>query len=93
MTGKSQDKPLIRESRQNTENIKYCLLLHNDEVNTFDYVIESLVEVCNHSGIQAEQCAMIAHYKGMCEIKRGSYNELKEMQTGLAGRGLISTIE
>ena len=93
MTGKSQDKPLIRKNQNNIDNNLHYLLLHNDEVNTFEYVISSLVEVCKHSGVQAEQCAIIAHYKGRSEVKSGTIEELKEIQSRLAIKGLTSTIE
>ncbi len=93
MTGKSQDKPFIRDSRTNGIKGMHLLILFNDEINSFDFVIKSLVEICNHSGIQAEQCAMLAHYKGRCEVKRGDYEELKDMQSGLVSRGLVSMIE
>lgn len=93
MAGKSKDRPLFSENTGNEEAGFHSLYLHNDDINTFDYVIGSLVDVCNHSGIQAEQCAMIAHYKGRSEVKTGGQEELKEMQSGLASKGLISTIE
>jgi ATP-dependent Clp protease adaptor protein ClpS len=93
MRGKSQDKPFLKENRGNQLNNRYSLYLHNDEVNTFNYVIESLVEVCRHSGVQAEQCAMIAHYKGRSEVKNGNLEELQEMKAALAIRGLTATIE
>ena len=53
------------------------LLLLNDDVNTFDYVIETLVKVCKHTYEQAETCAMITHYKGKCVVKSGTYEELE----------------
>ena len=53
------------------------LLLLNDDVNTFDYVIEVLMKVCHHTLEQAETCAMITHYKGKCSVKSGTYEELK----------------
>jgi ATP-dependent Clp protease adaptor protein ClpS len=53
------------------------LVLYNDDVNTFEYVIELLVKYCHHSTTQAEQCAYIVHYKGKCQVKRGQYEKLK----------------
>jgi len=67
------------------------LILFNDDVNSFDFVIESLVEVCDHDPVQAEQCALVAHFKGKCGIKTGSIIELSPMNTELNNRG-ISTI-
>ena len=69
------------------------LVLHNDEVNTFDFVIECLVEICNHEPEQAEQCALIAHFKGKCSIKTGDTQVLKPYQKELSGRGLTVTID
>ncbi len=72
---------------------KRVLLLHNDEVNTFDFVIKSLVEVCNHNNEQAEQCAYITHYRGKCDVKVGSFDFLHPMKNILADKGLSVTIE
>jgi ATP-dependent Clp protease adaptor protein ClpS len=69
------------------------LVLFNDEVNSFEFVISSLVEVCKHEFIQAEQCAMIAHLKGKCFIKNGTYPEIKPMYDELTLRGLTVSIE
>lgn len=67
------------------------LILFNDDVNSFDFVIESLVEVCDHEPVQAEQCALVAHFKGKCGIKSGTLNELSPMNNELNNRG-ISTV-
>ena len=67
------------------------LILFNDDINSFDFIIESLVEVCDHDPEQAEQCAMIAHFNGKCGIKFGSLSELTPMNNELNNRG-ISTI-
>jgi ATP-dependent Clp protease adaptor protein ClpS len=69
------------------------LILHNDEVNTFDFVIDTLIEVCNHDILQAEQCAMITHYKGKCDVKNGSLEVLKPMKDQLISKGLNATID
>ncbi len=68
------------------------LILFNDDVNTFDYVIDSLVEVCNHDVVQAEQCAYLVHYTGKCEVKNGTYDHLKPMRIELSRRGLSVAI-
>ena len=68
------------------------LVLYNDDFNTFDHVIESLVEICNHNPIQAEQCAMIVHFKGKCAVKSGDYNELLAMHRQLSDRDLTVEI-
>jgi ATP-dependent Clp protease adaptor protein ClpS len=69
------------------------LVLYNDDVNSFDFVIESLVEVCKHDFEQAEQCALIAHFKGRCAVKSGSYDELKGMSDELTQRRLTVAVE
>lgn len=69
------------------------IVLYNDDVNTFDYVIDSLVEVCDHDPLQAEQCTLIVHYKGKCAVKKGSFEELKPRCTALLNRGLSAEIE
>ncbi len=68
------------------------IMLFNDEVNTFDWVISSLIEVCEHSPEQAEQCAVITHYKGKCAVKSGSYAELEPKCSSLLHRGLSAEI-
>lgn len=72
---------------------KYNLILHNDEHNTFDFVIESLIKVCRHEPEQAEQCAFITHYKGKCDVKKGSFTFLKPQKDALTERGLSVTID
>ncbi len=69
------------------------LILFNDEVNTFDFVIETLVEVCDHSPEQAEQCAWIAHFKGKCPVKSGDEHSLNPYFNELSSRGLTVSIE
>ena len=69
------------------------LVLHNDDTNTFDYVMEILIEICDHSATQAEQCATITHYKGKCEVKSGSVTAMKELRYQLISRGLKATVD
>ena len=69
------------------------IILYNDDVNTFDHVINTLISVCDHSLEQAEQCSLIVHYKGKCGVKSGSYSELKPMCTKLLQAGLSAEIE
>jgi ATP-dependent Clp protease adaptor protein ClpS len=71
----------------------YSLIVWNDEVNTFEWVIETLMEVCGHSLEQAEQCAMLIHTKGKYSVKRGSYDELKPQCDAITERGIGATIE
>ncbi|HEX4887794.1 MAG TPA: ATP-dependent Clp protease adaptor ClpS [Luteibaculaceae bacterium] len=69
------------------------LVLYNDDVNTFDFVIACLVELCEHDLIQAEQCAMLVHFKGKCGVKRGAPDALKPICEALLERGLSAKIE
>jgi ATP-dependent Clp protease adaptor protein ClpS len=69
------------------------LVLHNDDTNTFDYVMEILIEICDHSTTQAEQCATITHYKGKCEVRSGSVTAMKELRYQLISRGLKATVD
>lgn len=69
------------------------LVVHNDDVNTFEWVIESLMEICGHSEEQAEQCAWIIHTKGKYAVQTGSRENLKPMREQLVDRGINATIE
>ncbi|MBX2971697.1 MAG: ATP-dependent Clp protease adaptor ClpS [Flavobacteriales bacterium] len=69
------------------------IVVHNDDVNTFDHVIASLVEVCDHEPIQAEQCAWIVHNNGKCSVKRGTYDQLEARCHALQQRGLSAVIQ
>ncbi|MGN6343486.1 MAG: ATP-dependent Clp protease adaptor ClpS [Ginsengibacter sp.] len=72
---------------------RYQLVVWNDEVNTFQWVIETLVEVCGHTPEQAEQSAMIIHTKGKYAVKEGAYNVLKPMRDTIVERGINATVE
>ena len=69
------------------------LVLHNDDINTFDYVMKTLVDVCDHSLNQAEQCATITHYKGKCDVRSGVLEEMKELRYQLISKGLNATVD
>lgn len=69
------------------------LVLYNDDSNTFDYVMEVLVEICDHSLTQAEQCATITHFKGRCEVRTGTLTAMKELRYQLISRGLKATVD
>ncbi len=75
-----------------TEN-RYSLVVWNDEINTFEWVIETLVEICHHSQEQAEQCAMLIHTKGNYAVKNGSYKFLKPKCDAITDRKIGATIE
>jgi ATP-dependent Clp protease adaptor protein ClpS len=69
------------------------LIVHNDDVNTFDWVIEALMDICDHTLEQAEQCSILIHYKGRASVKNGSLNELKPLKQALLDRTISVTIE
>jgi len=73
---------------QNKDDILLEILLFNDQDNSIDYVMSCLVRYCNHNPLQAEQCAMITHYNGMCSIKHGVLSELLPIVTELENKNL-----
>ncbi|CAN5124796.1 ATP-dependent Clp protease adaptor ClpS [soil metagenome] len=75
------------------EQFPFNLIVWNDDVNTFDWVIKTLMEVCNHTEEQAEQCALIIHHKGKCSVKNGDYDMLKPMCDAITERTISATIE
>jgi len=78
---------------QKEKVVKQCeIVLYNDDVNTFDHVIETLIWVCEHTPEQAEQCSIIVHHNGKCTVKTGLYNELKPRCTMLLEAGLSAEI-
>jgi ATP-dependent Clp protease adaptor protein ClpS len=92
---KSNIKTDTRESTDvMTSHENPCsLIVWNDEVNSFDWVIETLIEVCGHSQEQAEQCSYIIHFQGKYAVKEGSYDELKPMCDAITERGIGATVE
>ena len=89
---KRKESPVSKENNVDDDR-SYTLVLYNDEHNTFDHVIKSLVEICGHDEVQAEQCALIAHLKGSCEVKSGIFNIVNSMCGGLGERDLTSDIK
>lgn len=85
---KIQEDVLVEESLGNQNEI----VLFNDDVNTFDHVIDTLVRVCKHTPEQAEQCSILVHYKGKCTVKTGVYEELIPQCTQLLEAGLSAEI-
>ncbi|NND15320.1 MAG: ATP-dependent Clp protease adaptor ClpS [Eudoraea sp.] len=82
-------RELLLEEQQVTVNE---IVLFNDDVNTFEHVIDTLIDVCDHTPEQAEQCSLIVHYNGKCTVKTGEYNELKPRCTRLLQAGLSAEI-
>ncbi len=87
-------KELIKEKTASLDTIleNHSIVLFNDDVNTFDHVINSLVKYCDHSSVQAEQCAHIVHYNGKCQVKTGNINKLKPICSALLDKGLSAEI-
>lgn len=75
------------------EDTGYQLIVWNDEVNTFEWVIKALMEICGHSYEQAEQCSLIIHFKGKYSVKTGDYDTLNPMREGIVDRGINATLE
>lgn len=92
-TNKSFENPEQSEVENIGNSFSNNLILHNDEQNSFEYVIESLISICNHNELQAEQCAYITHFKGKCDIKSGDYSGLRLLKNELTDRGLNVTID
>ena len=74
-------------------DLENVLVIHNDQVNTFDWVIETLVDVCKHSWEQAEQCEYIIHHRGKYAVKHGGFEKLKPMKDQITDRGISATIQ
>ena len=93
MTERYHNNPAEQQYMKKNVSADNMLVLYNDDIHSFDYVIQSLMEVCDHTEIQAEQCTIITHYKGSCDVKKGCGEELREMQMRLIQKGLKAIIE
>jgi ATP-dependent Clp protease adaptor protein ClpS len=80
----------VLEVTENTDLID--LVVFNDDVNTFEHVIHTLIRVCNHTCEQAEQCTLIIHYRGKCSVKRGTFDFLKPMRDAICEAGIDARI-
>ena len=91
----SQTDILTEESVELDELVptKYNLIIYNDDVNTFEHVIECLIDICDHDALQAEQCTLLIHHKGKCSVKRGSIDNLEPLCTALLNRDISAKIE
>ena len=85
---KIQEEVLVEEA----VGVNNEIVLHNDDVNTFDHVIDTLMRVCKHDELQAEQCAILVHYKGKCTVKTCSLEELKPQCSALLDAGLSAEL-
>ncbi len=88
-----KEKILHKDDKQRSGSETGTLILYNDDINTFEHVIKSLVEICGHDAVQAEQCAMIVHFKGSCEVRIGVVEVLNAMSRSLNATGLTSKVE
>ncbi len=75
------------------EEATKALILYNDDFNTFEFVTETLIKVCKHDTLQAEQCTYLVHYAGKCVVKNGTFKKLKPLCEALLERGLTAKIE
>lgn len=82
-----EDVAVLTREEKNNE-----IVLYNDDVNTFDHVINTLIQACEHTAEQAEQCSILVHYKGKCTVKTGSYKDLKPRCSKLLQAGLSAEI-
>ncbi|HRB71817.1 ATP-dependent Clp protease adaptor ClpS [Flavobacterium sp. WV_118_3] len=89
----TQEKVLESVSVEELISLNNEIVLFNDDVNTFDHVIDTLIRVCDHTAEQAEQCAILVHYTGKCTVKTGSYNDLKPQCSSLLDAGLSAEIQ
>lgn len=89
----THEKVLESVSVEELISLNNEIVLFNDDVNTFDHVIDTLIRVCDHSAEQAEQCAILVHYTGKCTVKTGSYKDLKPQCSSLLDAGLSAEIQ
>jgi ATP-dependent Clp protease adaptor protein ClpS len=87
-----KEKENPSKSKRASIHGEHELILFNDDFNTFEFVIETLVDVCGHDFIQAEQCALVAHFNGKCTVKSGTYSDLKPLKDEMTQRELTVTI-
>ena len=89
----STKEKLLEVLLQEEQTVKQNeIVLFNDDVNTFEHVIDTLIDVCEHTFEQAEQCSLIVHYNGKCTVKTGEYNDLKPRCSRLLQAGLNAEI-
>ena len=85
-------QPDLLEQIETIETEIYSLVVFNDEVNTFDFVIQVLQDVCGHSPEQAEQCTLLIHYKGKCAVKTGSWEKMAAMRYKICSAGIFAEV-
>lgn len=85
--------PITKKENKEVVDKEKNLILYNDNINTFEHVIKSLIKICRHDSEQAEQCAFIVHFNGKCAVKKGSFKKLKPIAEALSLQGLTVEIE
>lgn len=88
----TKEEVLEKKEVKSKESKVHEIILYNDDFNTFDHVIETLIVACEHTAVQAEQCALLVHYKGKCSVKTGSFKELEPRCGKLLEEGLSAEI-
>lgn len=86
------EEPNVEVLDEVIETDVYNLVVFNDDVNTFDHVIDTLIDVCGHTPEQAEQCTLIIHYRGKCTVKNGSWEELVPIRNEICRRGISAEV-
>lgn len=90
MSVKEEILELVKQKESSVK--EHVIVLHNDEVNSFDHVIDCLIDFCDHSDLQAEQCSLIVHYNGKCTVKTGELKDLKSRCANLLKAGLSAEV-
>ena len=93
MTAKEHPQKEVSEENSQQNRKDRFLILHNDDYHTFDYVIDALIKICEHDEQQAEQCTLLIHYKGKCDVKKGSFSYLRPLKKALIQKELKATID
>ncbi len=93
MAYESELEELVEVEEFTGNEDKKALVVFNDNFNTFDHVIDTLIKICKHDPMQAEQCTMLIHYKGKCSVKEGGYHFLRPMKEGISEAGIKAVIQ
>ncbi len=92
MTYQLQEDELVEVMDERDSSAVQDLIVYNDDFNTFDHVINTLIKVCKHEKLQAEQCTYIIHFTGKCAVKKGTFKELRPMKEGILDAGINAEI-
>jgi ATP-dependent Clp protease adaptor protein ClpS len=92
MTSNPKERPEVAEQVLVKNDQEHEIILYNDDVNTFDHVIRCLIKICEHTFMQAEQCAYLVHFTGKCIVKTGSLEDLTPRCTALSNEGLSAEV-